>query len=329
MKIKKQLLNGLISISKQQLLLPFYHLVADTTPLYAKHLYYRARSVADFKNDIHTFLAFYEPISLQKMIALHAKNQLNQKKQVHLTFDDGLSNFYTTVAPILKEHKIPATIFINTNFIDNKDLFYRHKASLLIEKYEKGTLKEQQIFNEFVLENGSEKEVKPFLLSINSKNKDLLDVLALKVGVDFNAFLKTAKPYLTTQQIQHLLADGFTIGAHSKNHLLFSEIAETAQLSQLKESVQFVIQKFGVHYKVFSFPFTDLGVKKTFFKKVQSEKLVDLSFGVSGIKKDEIPFNFQRIIFEEAGKDATNFLMKSYLKYLLKIPFNKHKMPRN
>ena len=321
------MLRFLMTLSKQRLLLPFYHIIADKTPTFAKHLY-TAKSIANFERDITTFLQFYEPISLQELIRLSKEKNSNQQPKVHLTFDDGLSNFYEVVAPILKEKNIPATVFINTDFIDNKDLFYRYKASLLIEKYEEANQQEKEIFNSFVAAHSSKKEVKTFLLEIDFHSKTLLDDLAKEVGVDFNAFLKKEQPYLTTSQINALLADGFTIGTHSKNHPLYSTITEEEQLTQTAESMDLLVQKFNLSYKAFSFPFTDLGVKKSFFKKVSKDKLVAISFGISGIKKDAIPFHFQRIIFENTPSNTYVALLQMYVKYLLKIPLKKHKMPR-
>ncbi|WP_262708643.1 polysaccharide deacetylase family protein [Natronoflexus pectinivorans] len=54
-------------------------------------------------------------------------------KIFHLTFDDGLSEIYHETIPILEKKGIPATIFLNTGFIDNKKMFYRFKSSLVIE----------------------------------------------------------------------------------------------------------------------------------------------------------------------------------------------------
>ena len=53
-------------------------------------------------------------------------------KCVVLTFDDGHLEMFEVVAPILSKRGISATFFLNTGFLDNKDMFFRHKASLLI-----------------------------------------------------------------------------------------------------------------------------------------------------------------------------------------------------
>jgi hypothetical protein len=36
--------------------------------------------------------------------------------------------------PILRRKGVPATVFVNSDFVDNQDLFFRFKAALIIDK---------------------------------------------------------------------------------------------------------------------------------------------------------------------------------------------------
>ena len=51
--------------------------------------------------------------------------------------DDGLSGCHRYIAPLLRKKGIPASFFLNNRFIDNKSLFYRYKASLLVHQVKK------------------------------------------------------------------------------------------------------------------------------------------------------------------------------------------------
>lgn len=319
------LLKNIISLSNQRILVPFYHKVSDTNPSYEKYLY-KARKIEDFKNDINIFNKYYRSVKLEKLIKLYNSETTIKQNYYHITFDDGLSNFYNVVAPILEEKKIPATVFVNSNFIDNKELFYRYKASLLIQFYQKSTLKVKHNFYEFF---NSKLKIQEKLLSIGFDNRKVFDELADFVGYSFNDFLEKEKPYLTTDQIKDLIDRGFTIGSHSINHPLYSELSLNEQILQTKESIKFLHQNLNLDYTVFSFPFTDLGVSNGFFQSSFYKNNIDLSFGTSGIKKDKIKNNFQRLFFEIDNKKATSYLLEQYIKYLLKIPLGRSNMPRN
>jgi len=281
--------------------LPFYHAVSDNVPFHLKHLY-QPRSSQLFKADLAYFLKYFEPIELKELIRLVKEDKPLKKNYFHLTFDDGLRDFYDVAAPILKEQGIPATIFLNSDFIDNKAIFYRFKASILAEKL-----------------------VAKGLLDISYSEKEILDELAKENNIDFEEYLKNEKPYLTSPQIEQLIQQGFTVGAHSKNHPLYNQIKLEEQITQTKESIKAVITPYNLEYNVFSFPFTDFGVSHQFFAAIKNE--VDLTFGCAGLKDDTIKNHLQRIPMElqQGGKEI---IKTEYFYYLLKKIVGKNKIIR-
>ncbi|MBL4592270.1 MAG: polysaccharide deacetylase family protein [Flavobacteriales bacterium] len=294
-------MDSLIKKTDHNLILPFYHIVSDDNPVHIKNLY-QPRSIKRFKEDLAFLLENYKSISLKELISLNKEGKTIDENCFHLTFDDGLSEFYTVVAPILKEKNIHATVFLNSNFIDNKELFYRFKASILFEE-----LKDEDV------------------LAISYNNRNLLDDLALKNGIDFNEYLKEKSPYLTSVQIKELIAQGVTFGAHSKSHPLYKELSFEEQIIETKESIETVVDQFKLAYKVFSFPFTDDGVSKAFFDAITN--CTDITFGCAGLKEDNAPKHFQRIAME-TNKSGKEIIKAEYLYYLMKEKAGKHKIIR-
>jgi len=294
-------LEGLAEKTAHHLILPFYHLVADETPKHVQHLY-TARSVSQFKDDLDFLLKHYKSISLQELIALNKSGKAITENCFHLTFDDGLKEFYTVVAPILKERGVHATVFLNSDFIDNRALFYRFKASILFE----------EIKNEVIL-------------NLKYKESFVLDGLANEHKIDFDAYLKKYQPYLTSEQIKELIVEGFTFGAHSKNHPLYKDLPLTEQFTQTQESLVSIQSQFNLAYNVFSFPFTDDGVSQALFNKLT--EITDLTFGCAGIKEDSANNHFQRIPMEtkECGK---KIIKTEYLYCLIKQLAGKNKIIR-
>src|SRR5690606_8125497 len=164
------------------------------------------------------------------------------------------------------EKGIPAIFFLNSAFIDNKDLFFRFKASLLIEELQKKIALEKELESFCTIG----KSIQQTILSVNYNNKDILDVMAEKIGCDFKMYLHNNSPYLTNNQISKLIDYGFNFGAHSIDHPEFQYIPYEQQLEQLRESVTFVCNKFGLDYRIFSFPFTDFKVSKQLFLQINT-----------------------------------------------------------
>ena len=49
------------------------------------------------------------------------------KNSFALTFDDGFENNMSIAAPILTDYKVPATIYVTTNFIENNEMSWIDK----------------------------------------------------------------------------------------------------------------------------------------------------------------------------------------------------------
>lgn len=294
-------MNYLTSKSEHYVLLPFYHAVTDESLIHIKNLY-QPRGVEEFKKDLDFLLENFQSVSLNKLIEINKSGKKVKENCFHLTFDDGLKEFYTTVAPILKERGVHATIFLNSDFLDNKALFYRFKASILFDE-----LQDDEI------------------LKMKYSEESVLDEEAVKHGIDFKKYLEVEQPYLTSEQIKELIEEGFTFGAHSKNHPLYKDIDLLEQISQTKESLATIQMQFNLDYRVFSFPFTDDGVSQQLFNEIES--FTDLTFGCAGIKEDSAKNHLQRIPME-TSECAKDIIKAEYLYCLAKQKIGKNKILR-
>jgi peptidoglycan/xylan/chitin deacetylase (PgdA/CDA1 family) len=302
-----------LKINKTADIFPFYHIVSDLPPAHVRNLY-QIKSENEFKKDIDFLLKYYTPESFEN---IGTPNNV-QKPRFFLSFDDGLRECYEIIAPILKRKGVPAAFFVNSSFVDNKDLFYRYKQSLIVEKLNNITSAQLSEISK-ILEctpNRHSIQKKIFLFSY-AQQKDI-EQIAQILKLDFRDFLKEYRPYMTSAEIADLKTGGFTIGAHSIDHPLFSELALTEQIHQLTESMNFVEENFGVKNKYFAFPFTDFGVEKNFFKTVFENHLADYTFGTAGIKMDSIEKNIQRIPVEKYGLSAELHLKTECMLFKLK-----------
>ncbi len=306
--------------SNQNLILPFYHSISNDSPAHIKNLY-EVKSVEDFIKDLDFLLKYYMPLDYFEFVDIVKGKKKSKKPGFLLSFDDGLSEFHHIIAPLLLKKGIPAICFLNSAFIDNKGLFFRYKASLLIEKYKQNT----SLFEKTSILK-DKKNIQQYLLSIDYQNKEILDKLAKKLDVNYDDYLTENKPYLSSEQIEELIQQGFYFGSHSIDHPEYRLLNIEEQVRQTTDSMEKIIEKFNLDYRIFSFPFTDYGLKREFFDKIESN--VDFTFGSAGIKSDEISFNFQRIAFENTGLSAREIHNAEILYYIAKSFFNKNRIRR-
>lgn len=322
----------LIRLTGQRIVLPFYHAVSDESLPHIKHLY-SIRSVKKFTEDLDFFLRYYIPVSLSELPELLKGAGKVNKPVMALSFDDGLKEVHEIIAPILRRKGIPAAIFVNTAFVDNRDLFYKYKASLIIDRLDNINHPENlyEIINARL---GSTIRSKPAMirkiLSISYEQKKMLDSIAELLDINFETFLKIRKPYLTIHQVQELLKQGFEVGAHSLDHPMYSSLNLDEQLRQTNESMKWIKGTFSVDHRYFSFPFIDDGVTAEFFNTIYNKdnRLIDLSFGSAGLKTENYPFHLQRIPMEKSTLGARYFIRGEYLYYIGKSLVGKNVVVR-
>src|SRR6266487_5171211 len=102
-------------------LVTYYHVVSDRDVPHVDNLYL-FRSVSQFKRDMDAFLKFFRPITLQEFLESLNGERLMPRNAFLLTFDDGLKECHEVVGPILAQKGIPATFFLCSAFVDNRNL---------------------------------------------------------------------------------------------------------------------------------------------------------------------------------------------------------------
>ncbi len=282
---------------------PFYHVVSNEKLPHI--LNYNYRNTAQFEKELDFYLQYFKPVSLAELVS----NKSSDEKIFHLSFDDGLKECSEIVGPILLKKGVPATFFVNTGFVDNKKLFHKYKASLILRKLkEMPDLNMEKILKEQNLQGEQ-------ILKATILQESILDEAATLLGIDFDDFLAEQKPYLTTEQILNLKNQGFSIGAHSFNHPEFWMISEEEQMNEVIKSMNWLVEKINPEIKAFSFPFTDSGVSLKVLKSLKSENICDITFGTAGIKYDELEHHFQRYPVEKNGDFILN--LKTELVYFV------------
>lgn len=292
-------LGGIHRALRVPVLLPLYHTISDEPQPHISPIY-PVRNVQQFTSDIETLLAHYEPIS-QQQLRQHLRGEAPLRKPAfHLTLDDGLRSCAEVVAPILLRYGIPATFFLNPPMLDNRALMFRYKAALLAAKHS---------------------EVMRFSYGETPK----LDELAANLGMDWLEFLQRERPYMTTAQVQTLANAGFSLGAHSDNHPLMSEMSVKEAVNEVISSWRWVAENFPEQQPAFAFPFTASGIGAEFWAALAAQMPGDwLTFGTAGLKRHFIQGHFERFPVEKTTQNLTHQLLKSYINWMIKIFLNKN-----
>jgi len=291
-----------LSVHNYPVLLPFYHVVSDE-PL-PHVLNYPYRNVRQFMEELDFLLKHYRPIGMEELLT-----QTHERSRVfHLSFDDGLRQCATVIAPILLRKGIPATFFVNPGFADNKALFHRYKASLIISR-----LKEGKQGETWLRERGFSFGK---LLQLPIREAETADRLADELGISWDHFLKETQPYMTLDQIRELEGRGFSIGGHSWDHPEFASLDFEEQYRQVSASMDWIGSHLHQKHRVFAFPYTDDGVSARLLKQLADDNLCDHTFGTAGLKYDSMPRHLQRFPAETSEALPVSLKMEMFYSQL-------------
>lgn len=180
-------------------------------------------------------------------------------RRVALTTDDGFVENYTCIAPILADYKIPATFFILNNCIDNKDLMWMNKL-FAIEHVMGANHTKQQVYN--ILRDRKKlshdlQNLKSVYREIPMKQKEEIvnEVWSSNNLPALSEYMDQYKPYMSSKQINELLASGYTIGSHTRSHPRCAQLTFSELETEIIDSMDELRKSFKTSIDFFAYPF--------------------------------------------------------------------------
>jgi len=272
---------------------------------------FHVRTPLQFEEDLKFFQSIGRAVSMSELVDITLNGVKIEDPVFHITFDDGLREYCDFALPILKRYKVPSSVFVNTEFVDNRDLFYRFKVALILNRSKQSH------------------ETRTRLMEATHKDLDWIASVAEGSGIDFSAYLSKSRPYLTSVELQTLASENFSIGSHSCDHKWFKFLSEDEMKDQVTRSFAWLKGRYSNEVNTFSFPFSDEGVPKSFLQWLHNSYGCQLSFGISGLKSDVAPNHLHRIPMENSLEPASKIIVREYLKCVARIPLGKNTIKRS
>ncbi len=91
----------------------------------------------EFEKLIISLKKTYDIIPLKQLFDNYRNKTVPKRKTIALTFDDGYINNFTVALPMLKKHNIPATYYLISEGLENKDFYVWPDVIDLIQRHTK------------------------------------------------------------------------------------------------------------------------------------------------------------------------------------------------
>lgn len=207
-------------------------------------------------------------ISLDDYMEIRRNNANIPENTVAITFDDGYMDNYTTAYPILKEYKIPATIFLTVNMIGTENVFCSSKIRFAVMHTKKQFVRMGDKRWELTTPGKRElviQELGKLLKEMPEQTKHIKTdevVASLEVDVDE----KKLPRMLTWEQVKEMSDNGITFGAHSLNHPVLTKISIEDARKEIADSKRILEEKIQKPVKYFAYPY---GTESDYNKCIQ------------------------------------------------------------
>ncbi len=217
-----------------------------------------------FHDQIKYLLKHYNIISIEELIyKINNKEPLNEKS-VLLTFDDGYSDHFQNVFPILQKYNIQGAFYPPAKTIEkhvildvNKIHFIlaaQNDTSLIIDVIKNEIEKYKEEFNllgffeyykKLAHKSRWDNEDVMFIKRIlqveldESLRKIIIDLLFQKfVSRDEKSFSKEL--YMSSEELKYMSNSGMHIGSHGYNHFWFASLDEDSQRDEIDKALCFL-----------------------------------------------------------------------------------------
>jgi len=245
----------------------FYHTVSDDPLPHVRHLF-GYKSTAAFERDLEFISRQFVPISHHQVLAHQLSGEPLPDRAIMLSFDDGLSECFDVVRPLLLRYGMPCSFFVVKNFLDNKSLMHRCKVSLCQDKLEStpsGTTAAvlAEFTRRFPDDRVNPSDPTGFFAGLNYAKRDRINALCELCEIDVEGYLRQHKPYLTTEQARQLHDDGFTLGGHTVNHCEPTSVSFAEYGAEIVESCEAVCEITGSAEAPFAITFNGLELKRS------------------------------------------------------------------
>ena len=264
--IKNALLDrcGIMDRKREQNRTPrvlFYHGVANIHNPFVEKLHI---SPADFRKQLAYLEKHYEIISMDEYYRRWETGTFTGKEIV-LTFDDGYRNNLTQLAPILKEHSLPFTVFVSTRHIDSGKRFSTFIGRAVLLWSTLSHLQVECLDLECPLTSFRQRKKVFKQLNRHLKHADIETVNLITEQLIGNLSAGEyqmlcdyyqADALMTREEVATLQKEhSCTIGSHCLDHFICGSFQQEAEIiRQIEESKSVIEQKLGTPCHYLAYP---------------------------------------------------------------------------
>jgi len=215
-------------------------------------------SIEDFKKEIRFLNKYFDIRTMDDVVDSLNNGSEFKRPTIALTVDDGYKDNFDLMFPVLREEKVPATVFLSTAVIGTNNMnWYDYCASMIMHTGSASlqmnglcggeTLKVITMEDKRCAYNRIIKKLKD--IDIEERNQHLKDI-----ETQLGAVTNSQPSMLNWDEIRIMSDAGITFGAHTHTHSILTRMPIEDAKKDIVHSKEIIENKLGMKVRHFAFP---------------------------------------------------------------------------
>ena len=207
--------------------------------------------------------AGYQFISVEDAIARSLANNLERKKWVAFTLDDGCFEQIQVAAPLFKQFDCPSTCFLISGYVDGSLWPWDYKLQHLFSEANQESIEIDVAGKQFTVQIKQPKAYELVIQLIRAHAADQTEEIVTQVAVKLNIVIPTTPPPelspTSWEQVRAAEKLGMQFGAHSISHRNLSALTDAELDREISISIDRLHTECKRPARVFCYPSGKIG----------------------------------------------------------------------
>jgi len=183
-------------------------------------------------------------------------------RSICLTVDDGYLDFKEVAFPVLREHGIPATVFVASRFIDGDLWYWWDRVDFAFARTTRSELVLRFPGGPFRLEWTSASERMAACGALTEALKTVPEDTKLSLIREIERQFEIELPErpigeykgMSWDDLRELTAQGIEFGGHTANHPVLSQVSDDRAAREVAEGIETIERRTGMRPTTFAYP---------------------------------------------------------------------------
>lgn len=215
-----------------------------------------------FERQIAYLKKHFRLMRLDQMLDMMCEPESRMDNIVVITVDDGYRDFYKIAYPVLKQHQMPATLFLTTHFVDGEFWLWPDRIRYILQQSTRLSGMDvpgfKSGFDIKLDERGRDilwQRITSYLLSISEVDKlAWMDDFAIQQGVSLPEIPVDEFSAVDWEQVVEMMEVNIEMGAHSRTHPSLGRIDSERLAYEVLGSVKDIEEHSGRRPVSFCYP---------------------------------------------------------------------------